>query len=139
MARKILIYQIIICLFLLTGQCFAAPIDDVINSNAQFKPAIIAISVKDAKTGAVIYEKNSKSLTHPASTLKIITSSAALDYLGKNYKFKTGIYKSGDKTYLKVGADPLFSYADLYSLISQYKSKNTGTIKNFVIDDTIID
>ena len=53
---------------------------------------------------------------------------------GKNYKFKTGIYKSGEKTYLKVGADPLFGYEDLYSLVSQYKNRNSGAIKNFVID-----
>lgn len=139
MARKIFIYKIIFCLFFFAGQCFATPIDDVINSNAKMQTAIIGISVKDAKTGAIIYEKNAKNLVHPASTLKIITSSAALDYLGANYKFRTGMYKSGDKTYLKVGADPLFGYDDLYSLVSQYKIKNTGTIKKFVIDDTIID
>lgn len=139
MARKIFLYQIVFCLFFFAGQGLASPVDDTLNSNSQFKPAIVGISVKDAKTGAVIYEKNSKSLVHPASTLKIITSSAALDYLGKGYKFKTGIYKAGGKIYLKVGADPLFSHDDLYSMVSQYKSKNTGIIKNFVIDDTIID
>ena len=139
MAGKIFIYQIILCLFFFAQQCFAHTIDDVINSNPQIQSAIIGISVKDAKTGAVIYEKNPKTLLHPASTLKIITSCASLDYLGKGYKFRTGIYKFGEKTYIKLGADPLFGYDDLYNLISQYKNKNTDTIKFLVFDDTITD
>ena len=68
MVRKIFIYKaIIVFLFLITPKTFAASIDDVINSNPSFAPAIISISVKDQNSGANIYQKNSKALVHPAS------------------------------------------------------------------------
>ncbi len=140
MVRKIFIYKaIILLLFLITPKAFANSIDAIINAEKSFSPAIISISVKDKNTGEIIYQKNPKILVHPASTLKIVTSSAALNYLGKDYNFKTALYRNGNKIYLKVGADPLFSYEDILNLVSQYKSKNTEMIKNFIIDDTIID
>ena len=111
MVRKIFIYKaIILLLFLITPKAFANSIDVIINAEKSFSPAIISISVKDKNTGEIIYQKNPKILVHPASTLKIVTSSAALNYLGKDYNFKTALYRNGNKIYLKVGADPLFSY-----------------------------
>ena len=140
MARKILICKIIVLFtFFFSQSTFSKTIDEVINLNPSFEPAIIAISVKDANSGKVIYQKNEKKLLHPASTLKMITAPAVLDYLGKNYKFKTAIYKSGTNTYLKLGADPLFGYDDLYNLISQYASKNFNPIKKLILDDSITD
>ena len=139
MVRKIFFYQIVLFLFCFAQNAFAAPVDDVISNNPSFSPAVISVSVKDLNTGNVIYQKNPKTLLHPASALKVVTSAAALDYLGENYKFKTSLYKSGSKVYLKVGADPLFSYEDMINLISQYKNKNTEAIKKLVIDDTITD
>ena len=133
MARKIFIYQIIFFLILFTQKTFAHPIDDIIASNQALSQAVIGISVKELHTGKVIYQKNQNTLLHPASTLKLITASAALDYLGTGYQFKTILYKSSGKTYLKVGADPLFCYDDIMSLVSQYKNRNTDTIKQFVI------
>lgn len=139
MARKIYFYSLIFSLLFFCGKIFANPIDNAINANQKFSSSIVSISVKDANTGNTLYEKNQNILVHPASTLKIITSSAALDYLGNNYEFSTAIYKNGNKIYFKVGADPLFTYADMYNLVSQYQSKNTGVIRNFIIDDSIID
>ena len=140
MVRKIFIYQIIIAfLFFFAPKTIASPIDEIIKANPSFAPAIISISVKDQNSGANIYQKNAKTLVHPASTLKIITSSAALNFLGSDYIFKTGFYRNGNSIYMKVGADPLFTYGDMQNLVSQLKAKNQEAIKNFVIDDTIID
>ena len=139
MARKIYFYSLIFSLLFFCGKVFANPIENVIKANPVFSSAIIAISVKDTNTGNVLYQKNPNILVHPASALKIITSSPALDYLGNNYEFLTAIYKNGDKVYFKVGADPLFTYSDMYNLINQYQTKNTGVIKKFIIDDSLID
>lgn len=140
MARKILVLEIIfIFLFLLCPKAYCATIDDVIKANPQFHSAVIGISVKDANSGAVVYQKNSHTLLHPASTLKIVTSAPALDYLGEKYNFYTRIYKNGQNTHLKLSADPLFTYADMQNLIAQYKSRNNGLIKTIIIEDTIID
>ena len=140
MVRKILLYKIITVFILFISQnVFAKTINEVIGSNPAFEPAIIAISVKDVNSGKVIYQKNEKKLLHPASTLKMITAPAALDFLGKDYKFKTSIYKSEDNIYLKLGADPLFGHNDLVNLLSQYILKNNTPINNLIIDDSLID
>lgn len=139
MDGKIFFCSLIFCLLCLCGKVFASDIDSVIKANPQFSQAIVAISVKDANNGNVLYQKNPKILVHPASALKIITSAPAYDYLGSNYEFKTAIYKNSDKVYFKVGADPLFTYADMRNLVAQYKTKNTDIIRKFIIDDFIID
>lgn len=50
----------------------------------------------------------------PASTLKLVTSSAALNTLGSDYEFSTKLYKSSNNDlYLKLGADPFLTSSDL--------------------------
>ena len=142
MVGKIFVYKVI-CLFVvflsLATKTFALSVDEVLKSRPEFRPAVVAISVKDLNTGEVLYQKNPRVLVHPASTLKFITSAAVYNYLGKDYKFKTAIYKNGDKIYVKVGADPLFSYADMLDLTSQYKAGNQDVVRKIYIDNTIID
>ena len=59
MVRKILIFKIIFFIFFcLSYKVLALPIDEVINEKKEFSSAIIAISVKDANSGNVLYEKN---------------------------------------------------------------------------------
>ena len=50
-----------------------------------------AVSVKDAENGSIVYQREEKKLLHPASTLKIFTTYAALDTLGYDYEFKTSL------------------------------------------------
>lgn len=62
---------------------------------ASLKYGISAFTVLDAKTGAVVFEKNSNTGLATASTLKVITSATALDILGESYTFKTKLSYSG--------------------------------------------
>lgn len=55
----------------------------------QLKHAISSLYVIDAKTGQVVFDKNSQIGLAPASTQKIITSVTAFELLGKNYRYKT--------------------------------------------------
>ncbi len=139
MVRKIHIFTLILFSFIFSSKIFASPIDDLLEENPEFSSAVVGISIKDINTGEVLYQKNPTTRVHPASTLKFITSSAIYDYLGPDYQFKTAIYKSGDKIYFKVGADPIFTYTDMSNLISQYAKRNNGIINKFSIDDKIID
>ncbi len=58
-------------------------------SDSQLKHAISSLYVIDAKTGQVVFDKNSQTGLAPASTQKIITSVTAFELLGKNYRYKT--------------------------------------------------
>lgn len=76
----------------------------------QLKHAISSFYVIDAKTGQVVFDKNSQIGLAPASTQKIITSVTAFELLGNEYRYKTefGIIKEQDKSnlYIKPSGDP---------------------------------
>lgn len=57
--------------------------------DTQLKYAVSALYVIDAKTGLVVFDKNSQIGLAPASTQKIITSVTAFELLGKDYRYKT--------------------------------------------------
>ena len=58
-------------------------------TDSQLKHAISSLYVIDAKTGQVVFDKNSQVGLAPASTQKIITSVTAFELLGKDYRYKT--------------------------------------------------
>ncbi|HEX4876875.1 MAG TPA: D-alanyl-D-alanine carboxypeptidase/D-alanyl-D-alanine-endopeptidase [Chitinophagaceae bacterium] len=62
----------------------------------QLKHAISSLFVIDAKTGQVVFDKNSQIGLAPASTQKIITSVTAFELLGKNYRYKTNLGYVGE-------------------------------------------
>ncbi len=64
-------------------------------SDSQLKHAISSLYVIDAKTGQVVFDKNSQIGLAPASTQKIITAATAFELLGKDYKYRTPFYFDG--------------------------------------------
>jgi serine-type D-Ala-D-Ala carboxypeptidase/endopeptidase (penicillin-binding protein 4) len=65
-------------------------------NDAQLKHAISSLYVIDAKTGKVVFDKNSQIGLAPASTQKIITSVTAFELLGKDFKYKTELGYRGE-------------------------------------------
>src|ERR1700733_5226357 len=57
----------------------------------QLKHAISSLYVIDAKTGKVVFDKNSQVGLAPASTQKIITATTAFELLGREYRYKTDL------------------------------------------------
>lgn len=60
-------------------------------ADPQLSHAISSLYVIDAKTGRVVFDRNSQVGLAPASTQKVITSVTAFELLGKEYRFKTNI------------------------------------------------
>lgn len=58
-------------------------------ADSQLKSAISSLYVINAKTGKVVFDKNSRIGLAPASTQKIITATSAFELLGKEYRYKT--------------------------------------------------
>lgn len=99
----------------------------------------ISVSVKDTASNDSVFSLNERVPRTPASTLKLVTSSAAVDMLGVDYTFKTSLYKStNNDLYLKLSGDPLLVSSDLEKLIETAKSKNIAP-KTIYIDDSIFD
>jgi len=74
--------------------------------------ALVSAYVISAQTGQVVYEHNADADVVPASTLKLVVGSAALDELGKDFAFTTTLETDGTTLYLRGGGDPLLRPAD---------------------------
>ena len=108
------------CLLLVTGS-FAQTVNQKLKkafqqfeSDEQLKHATSSLYVIDARTGKVVFDKNSQVGLAPASTQKIITSVTAFELLGKDYKYRTEFGYEGElkdslligEIYLKGSGDP---------------------------------
>ena len=86
----------------------------VMESDNQFRHAIIGFYVIDALSGKTVYALNEQKGFAPASTLKVVTAAAAYELLGKDFTYTTSLYAaqpdasgmvSGD-LWLQVSGDP---------------------------------
>ncbi|MFM9908992.1 MAG: D-alanyl-D-alanine carboxypeptidase/D-alanyl-D-alanine-endopeptidase [Chitinophagaceae bacterium] len=114
--------KILLCFFIFMGyfsfcQSIEQRLGKAYNSlvaDPQFRNAIIGFSVFDSKNNKIVFERNANIGLAPASTQKIITSVAAFELLGKEYRFKTalsylGVIKEGrlnGNLYLSGSGDP---------------------------------
>lgn len=100
----------------------------------------VSVSVKDIETGQEVYMLNKNAPMTPASTLKLITSIAAINSLGWDYKFSTKLYKStNNDLYLVLGADPFLTEKDLESLLGTAVEKKITSPKQIYVDDSVFD
>ena len=133
------IINLLIAFSLTIAGATASSIDKTI-FKSNINRSAVAVTVKDAETGKVLYDHNGKKPMIPASTLKAVTYITALDELGSDYEFKTSLYKTTDnELILKLGADPFLVGRDLKDLMQAAKDKNIYEPKAIKIDDFIID
>lgn len=100
---------------LFSSFCFGQTVAEQLNtaikkleSDAQFKNAIISMYVVDSKTGQTVFEKNAQTGLAPASCQKVVTSVSAFELLGKGYQYKTYIGKDYSSKIDKSDAGCLF-------------------------------
>jgi len=87
-------------------------------------------------SGKILYSKNAKKLLVPASTLKILTSLAALDRLGPDFRFKTEFYQDSEENLkIKGYGDPLL-ISEVVEEISQNLANRIKTYTHLILDDT---
>ena len=121
---------------------FSSKIDSLLNQPF-LKSCITAVSAYDLNKEKFIYNKNEKLLLRPASTIKILTSSAALLFLGEDYEFQTKFYYTGDiidsvitgDLFVAGGCDPDFTVADLDSVIDEIKESGIKTVAGNLYGD----
>lgn len=125
-----------------------------LENDTQFKHATLSLYVIDTKTGKVVFDKNSQVGLAPASCMKIVTSAAAFELLGKDYRYQTGFGYDGiiegntlqGNLILKTSGDPsLGSWrwkatamdSVLQKMLIFLKAKNIKTITgNIIVDDS---
>lgn len=117
-------------------------LDQAINNSILGKTATVAASVRDAKTGKLLYEKYGNYLLHTASVLKAFSMPVVLEYLGTDSTISTKVFKSpsDNNIYIKLSGDPFLTSQNLVELFKLVKEKGISEIKgSILIDDSIID
>lgn len=120
------------------------------NILSHFRGYAIGVSVQSLSSGKVLYQYNADRGFVPASTLKLFTAIAALDYLGPHFQFKTRFLtnpaaqiRNGVLTgnlYIKFNGDPNLTLGDLKDMLATLREQHLTKIQgNIVIDDTAID
>lgn len=110
-----------------------------VNSSPLETSSVVAVSVKEADTGKVLYQHNERKLLHPASTLKIFTTIPAMEELGDEYEFTTTFYTANNNLYVKAGADPFLTSTELKNAIKSIKGKGHHSFNKVYFDGSIID
>ncbi|MBS0359192.1 MAG: D-alanyl-D-alanine carboxypeptidase/D-alanyl-D-alanine-endopeptidase [Proteobacteria bacterium] len=135
--------------FLLVATSFAeqtpvaAQIDQLIQ---KMDPnVLIGIEILDLNSNQILYEKNANQYFTPASNIKLITSAAALLYLGPDFRFNTALLTDAEKVqdhvlqgnlYLKLSGDPTLTESDLKQLLQQLSNHSIKTIQGNLVIET---
>ncbi|MBA3953771.1 D-alanyl-D-alanine carboxypeptidase/D-alanyl-D-alanine-endopeptidase [Candidatus Dependentiae bacterium] len=106
--------------------------------------AHIGVEIVSLRDHECIYQKNRDQLFIPASVLKLFTATAALTYLGKDYRFITQILSDAPVTdgivhgslYIKGSGDPSLETKDIVQLVSNLKELGINEIHGDIVVDT---
>lgn len=135
--KKILLTLFVLLAFVLNVQAKGAKNNfEAVIEESGVDVESIAVSIKNANNGKVIYALNDKMLMNPASVQKVLTTPVAYEILGEDYLFRTGVYLRNEDCYvIKLGADPYLSSKDLKTLVKNIKP----SAQRVFIDDRILD
>ncbi|SDS31073.1 D-alanyl-D-alanine carboxypeptidase/D-alanyl-D-alanine endopeptidase [Actinoplanes derwentensis] len=102
--------------------------------------ATVAVDVRDAGSGAVLYQRNPEVRVLPASNQKLLTAAAALEVLGPGYRFRTAVRALGGDLYLQGRGDPTMTYQRYDQLAAAVARAGTRRFAGRLIaDDTWFD
>jgi D-alanyl-D-alanine carboxypeptidase/D-alanyl-D-alanine-endopeptidase (penicillin-binding protein 4) len=105
----------------------------------------------DAGSSPSLFKYESDIPLVPASNLKLVTTSAALDRLGPQFKFRTALVRRGDDIVLIGDGDPTFGDAALLKRVGwetttvfqkwakQLKDTGVRRVHDVLVDDSIFD
>lgn len=154
MTKKLTKFVLILSFLTVCTLSYASSLEHRINSvvnGSKVRKVVFGVQVIDADSAEILYSHNAEKPLIPASNMKLVTSAAALHYLGKDYEYKTRVYLSGNDLIIVGSGDPLFGDDDTDSahgksadwqiaeIINALKAKNVKWIKNVIVDSSVFD
>ncbi|WP_017653013.1 D-alanyl-D-alanine carboxypeptidase/D-alanyl-D-alanine endopeptidase [Fortiea contorta] len=105
----------------------------------QFGRSRWGILVQSLTSGQTLYARDAQKYFTPASNTKLLTTAAALQHLGANFRIRTSIYRQPDGNLVVIGkGDPSLSDTQLQALAKQLQQKGITQIKQLILDDSYI-
>jgi len=113
-------------------------IDSILEKNDLSKDQY-GIEIRNLDGSQIYYSANKDKAFNPASTMKMLVATMALEELGPAYKFSTYVKKSGSDLCLVGQGDPSMVYEDMFLLVEQLlrePSMDAVTIGNIFVDES---
>jgi D-alanyl-D-alanine carboxypeptidase/D-alanyl-D-alanine-endopeptidase (penicillin-binding protein 4) len=104
----------------------------------------LSARVVDSDSGFVWAEFGAQSALNPASNMKVITTAVALERLGSEFRFSTGLYgkQEGDRVdslVLRGQGDPSLGTEDLWQLARALRSLGVSKVGQILVDQSRFD
>lgn len=121
-------------------QELARDIEAIIN-RPEFERSRWGIAIQNLATEETIYSLDSDKFFIPASTVKLLTTAAALQELGADFRITTPIYATGNLPHLDTvkiegKGDPTITSKILENIVQQFQVLGIRSIKKLIIDDS---
>jgi D-alanyl-D-alanine carboxypeptidase/D-alanyl-D-alanine-endopeptidase (penicillin-binding protein 4) len=104
----------------------------------------VSVFVAPLETGSNSFSLNADVPMNPASTMKLVTTFAALELLGPAYTWKTAVFATapqeggvGGDLYIKGSGDPHLTESDLWALLREVRQRGIAEVRDIVIDRSI--
>ena len=110
---------------------------DAIANRPEFSRSRWGILIQPLSSTATLYSRDAQKYFIPASNVKLLTTAAALQKLGPDFRIKTSVY-SGENGSLYVAGrgDPSITEAQLQSLAQQLKRRGVDRVNELIGDDS---
>ena len=140
--------QLVLLSFVLIGGVFAAELPATVQTalkRAAIPTAAIGVRVQDVISGQVLLSVNAEQAFNPASTMKLVTTSAALDLMGPTATFSTLAYTRGERKgdqlqgdlILRGSGDPKLVVENFWLFLRKIRAQGIRSIRgNLVLDRT---
>ncbi len=155
MKRVSCLVCVLIALLPLAGRADLASDIRPVLEDKLLRRATVGIEVtrlgKSSESSDIVYKLNAAQRFIPASNLKMVTTSAALDRLGPDFKFRTLLmYGDGDLVLIGDG-DPSLGDAEMLKKLgwrsttvfenwaASLKQHNVSSVRKVIVDDSVFD
>jgi D-alanyl-D-alanine carboxypeptidase/D-alanyl-D-alanine-endopeptidase (penicillin-binding protein 4) len=110
---------------------------DAIANRPEFSRSRWGILIQPLSSTATLYSRDAQKYFIPASNVKLLTTAAALQKLGADFRIKTSVY-SGENGSLYVAGrgDPSITETQLQSLAQQLKRRGVDRVNELIGDDS---
>ena len=110
---------------------------DAIANRPEFSRSRWGILIQPLSSTTILYSRDSQKYFIPASNVKLLTTAAALQKLGANFRIRTSVY-SGENgnLYIAGRGDPSITETQLKSLAQQLKQRGINRVNDLIGDDS---
>jgi serine-type D-Ala-D-Ala carboxypeptidase/endopeptidase (penicillin-binding protein 4) len=115
---------------------------------AEIPDSAVGIYVREANANPILLASNEMAPFNPASTMKLVTSNAALEILGPSFTWKTQAYTEGKQTgdvlhgdlIIKGSGDPKLVIENFWLFLRRIRAKGIREIRgNLILDRSVFE